>query len=87
LARGGIVGTTEHSAVGAGHRAWFKVTCAYTTGFAALAAIEELKLQAQAEHSPDRPRPFNRFTPPDRGLLKDITGTALSSAGDYSTFL
>lgn len=47
LARGGIVGMTEHSAVGAGHRAWFKVTCAYTTGFAALAAMEELKLQAQ----------------------------------------
>jgi hypothetical protein len=37
---------TEHSAVGAGHRAWFKVACAYTTGFAALATIEELKIQA-----------------------------------------
>jgi hypothetical protein len=47
-ARGGIVGMTEHSAVGAGHRAWFKVSCAYTTGFAALAAIEELKIQAQS---------------------------------------
>ena len=46
-ARGGIVGMTEHSAVGAGHRAWFKVSCAYTTGFAALAAIEELRIQAQ----------------------------------------
>ena len=44
-ARGGIVGVTEHSAVGAGHRAWFRVSCAYTSGFAALAAIEELKLQ------------------------------------------
>lgn len=44
-ALGGIVGMTEHSAVGAGHRAWFKVSCAYTTGFAALATIEELKLQ------------------------------------------
>lgn len=37
---------TEHSAVGAGHRAWFRVTCAYTTAFAALAIIEELNLQA-----------------------------------------
>jgi hypothetical protein len=45
-ALGGIVGMTEHSAVGAGHRAWFKVACAYTTGFAALAVIEELKLLA-----------------------------------------
>jgi len=45
-AHGGIVGMTEHSAVGAGHRAWFKVACAYTTGFAALATIEELKIQA-----------------------------------------
>ena len=45
-ARGGIVGVTEHSAVGAGHRAFFRVACAYTAGFAALAAIEELKLQA-----------------------------------------
>lgn len=47
-ARGGIVGMTEHSAVGAGHRAWFKVSCAYTTGFVALAAIEELRIQAKA---------------------------------------
>ena len=46
-ARGGIVGMTEHSAVGAGHRAWFRVSCAYTAGFAALAAIEELRIQAQ----------------------------------------
>lgn len=46
-ARGGIVGMTEHSAVGAGHRAWFKVSCAYTTAFAALAAIEELNSQAK----------------------------------------
>lgn len=46
LARGGIVGVTEHSAVGAGHRAWFRVTCAYTTAFAAMAAMEELKLTA-----------------------------------------
>ena len=45
-ALGGIVGMTEHSAVGAGHRAWFKVACAYTTGFAALAVMEELKLLA-----------------------------------------
>ncbi len=45
-AAGGIVGMTEHSAVGAGHRAWFRVTCAYTTAFAALAIIEELNLQA-----------------------------------------
>ena len=44
-ARGGIVGVTEHSAVGAGHRAFFRVTCAYTSGFAALAAVEELKIQ------------------------------------------
>ena len=47
-ARGGIVGMTEHSAVGAGHRAWFKVSCAYTSGFAALAAIEELRIQAHS---------------------------------------
>ena len=47
-AQGGIVGMTEHSAVGAGHRAWFKVSCAYTTGFAALAAMEELGIQARA---------------------------------------
>ena len=46
-ARGGIVGVTEHSAVGAGHRAWFRVSCAYTSSFAALAAIEELRIQAQ----------------------------------------
>ncbi|PHX71591.1 MAG: hypothetical protein CK548_06385 [Opitutia bacterium] len=49
-AHGGIVGMTEQSAVGAGHRAWFKVSCAYTTGFASLATIEELKLQAKAPH-------------------------------------
>ena len=44
-ARGGLVGMNEHSAVGAGHRAWFKVSCAYTTAFVTLAAIEELKIQ------------------------------------------
>ena len=44
-ARGGLVGMNEHSAVGAGHRAWFKMSCAYTTAFVALAAIEELKIQ------------------------------------------
>lgn len=43
-AHGGIVGQTEHSAVGAGHRAFFPVTCAYTTAFFALATIEEMKL-------------------------------------------
>lgn len=43
-AHGGIVGQTEHSAVGAGHRAFYPVTCAYTTAFAALAKIEELKI-------------------------------------------
>jgi len=37
---------TEHSAVGAGHRAWFKISCAYTVAFASLAMIEELKVQA-----------------------------------------
>ena len=45
-AHGGIVGMTEHSAVGAGHRAWFKISCAYTVAFASLAMIEELKVQA-----------------------------------------
>jgi hypothetical protein len=46
-AHGGIVGRTEHSAVGAGHRAFFPITCAYTTSFAALATIEELKLHGR----------------------------------------
>ena len=46
-ARGGLVGITEHSAVGAGHRAFFPVTCAYTTGFAALATMEELRIQQE----------------------------------------
>jgi hypothetical protein len=46
-ARGGLVGMNEHSAVGAGHRAWFKVSCAYTTAFVALAVIEELKVQGR----------------------------------------
>ena len=45
-ARGGIIGVTDHSAVGGGYRAWYRVCCAYTSGFAALAAVEELKLQA-----------------------------------------
>ncbi len=46
-ARGGIVGLTEHSAVGAGHRAFFPITCAYTTGFLALATMEEMRIQEQ----------------------------------------
>ena len=50
-ARGGIIGMTVHSAVGAGHRAWFRVTCAYTTAFASLAAMEELKLQARGNRA------------------------------------
>ena len=50
-ARGGIVGMTEHSAVGAGHRAWFRVSCAYTSAFAALAAIEEMKIQAKGRQA------------------------------------
>lgn len=47
-ARGGLVGITEHSAVGAGHRAFFPITCAYTTGFAALATMEELRIQQES---------------------------------------
>ena len=43
-AHSSIVGITEHSAVGAGHRPWFPVSCVYTSGFFALAVMEELEL-------------------------------------------
>jgi len=42
-ARGGIVGVNPQSAVG--YRHWFRVSCAYTSGFFGLAAIEELRRQ------------------------------------------
>lgn len=51
LARGGLVGETEHSAVGAGHRAWYPVTCAYATSFAVLAALDELAVQDDSTNS------------------------------------
>lgn len=50
-AHGGIVGITEHSAVGAGHRPWFPVSCAYTSGFFALAVLEEQELAKRGNKS------------------------------------
>ncbi len=41
-AHGGLVGVSPHSAVG--YRAWYRVCCAYTSGFFGLAALEELNL-------------------------------------------
>lgn len=45
-ARGSIIGVGPASAVG--YRAWFRVSCTYTTGFFGLAALEELKHAAVA---------------------------------------
>jgi rhamnogalacturonyl hydrolase YesR len=42
-ARGGLVGVNPQSAVG--YRHWFRVACAYTSGFFGMAAVEELKLK------------------------------------------
>ncbi len=44
-AKGGIVGITLHSAVGAAFRPWYPVTCAYTSAFFSLALMEELQLK------------------------------------------
>ena len=41
-AHGSLVGVSPHSAVG--YRPWFRVACAYTSGFFGLAVLEELKL-------------------------------------------
>jgi hypothetical protein len=46
-ARGGIVGKTIHSAVGAAFRPWYPITCAYTSAFFSLAIMEELKIKNQ----------------------------------------
>lgn len=43
-AKGGIVGITLHSAVGAAFRPWYPVTCVYTSAFFSLALMEELKM-------------------------------------------
>jgi hypothetical protein len=41
-AHGGVVGVNPQSAVG--YRSWFRVSCAYTSGFFGLALLEELNL-------------------------------------------
>lgn len=41
-AHGGLVGVNPQSAVG--YRSWFRVSCAYASGFFGLAALEELNL-------------------------------------------
>jgi hypothetical protein len=41
-AHGGVVGVNPQSAVS--FRPWFRVSCAYTSGFFGLAVLEELKL-------------------------------------------
>lgn len=46
-ARGSVVGSAHDAAVG--YRAWFPVSCTYTSAFFALAAMEELRLIAAAE--------------------------------------
>ena len=43
-AKGGIVGLTIHSNVGAAFRPWFPTTCTYTSAFFGLALLEEMKL-------------------------------------------
>jgi hypothetical protein len=39
-AHGAVIGVSPHSAVG--YRPWFRVSCAYTSGFFGLAVLEEL---------------------------------------------
>jgi rhamnogalacturonyl hydrolase YesR len=43
-ARGSVVGSAHDA--GVGYRAWFPLSCTYTSAFFALAAMEELRLQA-----------------------------------------
>ncbi len=45
-ARGSVVGSAHDAAVG--YRAWFPVSCTYTSAFFALAAMEELQRKASA---------------------------------------
>jgi hypothetical protein len=40
---GGLVGTTQHSAVG--YRQFFPVSCGYTSGFFGMAVVDELEIQ------------------------------------------
>jgi len=57
-ARGSIVARSQSSAVG--YRWWFDVSCAYTSAFYGLAAIEELHLQelaGQKSTEQDREQP------------------------------
>lgn len=43
-AKGGIIGLTIHSNVGAAFRPWYPTTCTYTSAFFALALLQEIKL-------------------------------------------